>query len=218
MFDLRQELFDVLSRAQEFGFLGPAPVEGHIEHSLEFVRACEANGRRDCVMDLGSGGGVPGLVLGVAWQESTIVLLEANARRAAFLRRSVDILKLTERVAVLAERAETAARDVRHRGQYDLLVARGFGGPAVVAECGAPFLRTGGTLIVSEPPPTSRAGEIGGRGEQGSRWPVDGLSVLGLTPARAHSGRFGFQLLEMVSQCPDRYPRRVGVPAKRPLF
>jgi 16S rRNA (guanine527-N7)-methyltransferase len=135
------------------------------------------------------------------------VLLDAGRRRTDFLTDAVAELGLAERVAVRRARAETAGRDPACRGQFDLVVARGFGSPAVTAECAAPLLRTDGLVVVSEPP------------EAGDRWPNDGLTLLGLEPV----GRFGLpdagvQVLRQTRPCPERYPRRVGIPAKRPLW
>ena len=159
-------------------------------------------------MDLGSGGGVPGLVLATVWPGSSWTLVEANKRRASFLREAAAQLGCSARVQVVAERAEVVGRDGAHRGAYPLVVARSFGPPAVTAECAAPLLAPGGLLVVSEPP----AGD-------GTRWPAAGLARLGAVPERvARTARGTFQLIRQASPCPDRYPRRVGVPAKRPLF
>ena len=93
------------------------------------------------------------------------------------------------------------------RAAFDLVVARSFGPPAVVAECAAPFLRVGGRLAVSEPP----TGE--------DRWPPAPLAELGLEATeRRDVGGAHVQLLRQTAPCPDRYPRRTGVPTKRPLF
>lgn len=158
--------------------------------------------------DLGSGGGIPALLLAVRFPGTNWVLCEAAARRSAFLRRAVTRLGLEDRVEVREERAEVTGRDPAVRGRLDLVVARSFGRPAVVAECAAPLLRIGGRLVVSEPP--------GGRGE---RWPSEGLALLGLRPRPAATAPAGtFQVLEQSGPCSARFPRRVGVPAKRPLF
>lgn len=113
-----------------------------------------------------------------------------------------------------AQRAEEAGRDPELRATFDLVTARGFGPPAVVAECAAPFLRPGGLLVVSEPP----AGEA-------ARWPAAGLAPLGLEPVgppltlEVGSGQTGtYQVLHQRIACPERWPRRTGIPAKRPLF
>ncbi|MGH9094556.1 MAG: RsmG family class I SAM-dependent methyltransferase [Acidimicrobiales bacterium] len=157
-------------------------------------------------MDLGSGGGVPGLVL--AWHRPQIrwTLLDGSQRRGAFLTEAVADLDLGGCVDVVPERAEIAGRgSLRHT--QDLVVARGFAGPAVTAECAAPLLAVGGRLVVSEPP--------GGAPE---RWPAQVLRTLGLVPHRAVASPIALQVLRQTEPCPDRYPRRVGVPGKHPLF
>lgn len=196
----------VLERARAAGFLGPGPVTPHIEHAEAFARAWgEPPPTR--FIDLGSGGGVPGLVLASRWPASEVALLEAGARRAAFLHSAVVALGMAERVRVVHARAEVAGRDPTLRGTFDLACARAFGPPAVTAECGAPFLRVGGRLIVSEPPhPDPR------------RWPRDGLALLGLGPAVTVGDGARVVVCRQEAPCPDRYPRRVGIPAKRPLW
>ena len=82
-------------------------------------------------LDLGSGGGVPGLVLAMRWPEAHGVLLEAARRRCAFLEQAVARLGLMERIIVRCGRAEELARSPKLRGSVDLVVARSFGRPAV---------------------------------------------------------------------------------------
>jgi 16S rRNA (guanine527-N7)-methyltransferase len=134
-------------------------------------------------------------------------LVEARARRSAFLGEATAALGLEARVAVVEDRAELVGRDPAHRGGYDLVVARGFGPPAVVAECAAPLLRLGGAVVVSDPP-----------GGDASRWPPAGLALVGLEPDGVVREAAAYQRLRQVELCGARYPRRPGVPAKRPLF
>ena len=196
-------LHEALANARALGFLGPGPVEGHIAHALRFAMAL---GERFTgpALDLGAGGGVPGLVLAHYHPAMPWVLLDSSQRRTAFLRSAAERLGLTE-VEVITERAEEVARDAAHRGRYPLVVARGFGAPAVTAECGAPLLVVGGHLAVSEPP--------GGAPE---RWPGTGLDLLGLR--NVESTDAGIWIGQLSRAPGGRYPRRTGVPTKRPLF
>jgi 16S rRNA (guanine527-N7)-methyltransferase len=158
------------------------------------------------VLDLGSGGGLPGLVVASARLDLDLILLEARQRACRFLREAVAALELT-RVTVIETRAEDAARRPDLRETFDAVVARSFGPPAVTAECAVGFLRPGGLLVVSEPPE-----------EPGTRWPVAGLEELGFAPAVAGGGPgASFVVLEK-TKSDDRWPRRVGVPAKRPVW
>lgn len=200
-------LHGVLAEARDLGFLGPGPVEGHIEHAAGFVQAAgEPHPSR--VVDLGSGGGIPGLALALAWPKASFCLLDSSERRALFLARAAAALKLERRVAVAHARAEEVGRDPAWRAWADLVVARSFGPPAVTAECAAPLLGVGGRLIVSEPPE-----------EKGQRWPEEQLAQLGLRPVGRFEQAFSrFQVLRQDEACPETYPRRVGIPGKRPLF
>jgi 16S rRNA (guanine527-N7)-methyltransferase len=194
----------VLAQAQQQGFLGPGPLDRHVEHARA-MGAClpDGSGR---VLDLGSGGGVPGLVLAADHPTLCLVLLDSTARRCRFLRAASADLDLGDRVEVVEARAETAARAPDRRGAFDVVVARSFGSPAVTAECAVGFLRLGGYLVVSEPPETP------------NRWPPEALADLGLGPAvLCGTGGFRFARLEKV-RSDDRWPRRVGIPAKRPRF
>jgi 16S rRNA (guanine527-N7)-methyltransferase len=110
------------------------------------------------------------------------------------------------RVMVVAERAERVGRGPI-RGTVDLVVARSFGSPSVTAECAAPLLRPNGRLVVAEPP-----------GGEPERWDLVGLAQLGMGIGVSRSEPTAFQVLVQVEPCPDRFPRRVGVPSKRPLF
>jgi 16S rRNA (guanine527-N7)-methyltransferase len=202
----------VLVEARGLGFLGPGPVEAHLVHAAGFAEAVGAGqdgGWQPAeAADLGSGGGLPGLPLALFFPSSSWVLIEANQRRARFLRDAVAALRVDPRVRVLEERAEVAGRDPALRARLDVVVARSFGPPAVMAECAAPLLRPGGRAVVSEPP------------DQASpRWPDTGLGLLGMvTGPEVVAGGASFRVLEQAEPCPDRYPRRTGIPAKRPLF
>jgi 16S rRNA (guanine527-N7)-methyltransferase len=226
--ETRDELYDLLAEARRDGFLGPGPLDVHLRHAAGFAdvarRLCsgaaaagvrqqpsKAHGPR--IVDLGSGGGLPGLVVAAAWTEAQVVLLDANARRTAFLRRAVNRLRLDARVSVVQERAERYGRLDDARGTFDGAMARSFGRPAVVAECAAPLLRRGGWLIVSEPP-----AEDPGSPTTGPRWPAEALLQLGLVPEQTARKGFDYQVLRQAQECPERFPRRDGVPAKRPLF
>lgn len=201
-------LLEILGRAREFGFLGPGELEHHRDHALGYLQVM-GRGWAGRAADLGSGGGVPGLVLALACPESDWVLIDAQARRADFLVSAVQQLGLGGRVSVLHERAEVVGRAVSHRSIYDFVVARSFATPAVTAECAAPLLRKGGHLIVSEPPVDGRVVE---------RWPREGLRQLSLTLEEYLPGPPALAVISSIVACPEKFPRRVGIPAKRPLW
>ena len=166
---------------------------------------------RGRVLDLGSGGGLPGLVLVTYRPELELTLLEARQRACRFLREVVTALDLAG-VAVIEARAEEAARRPDLRESFDAVAARSFGPPPVTAECAVGFLREGGRLVVSEPPGDEEADRAA------ARWPEPGLEELGFAPPVPGGGpEASFVLLEKTRR-DDRWPRRVGLPAKRPLW
>jgi 16S rRNA (guanine527-N7)-methyltransferase len=205
------EVDPVLRRSAEQGFLGSMPVSEQVDHALGFVFTVETvlNRHPTSVVDLGTGGGIPGLVLLSCWPDTQIVLLDASQRRTDFLKEETADWHRDGHLEIVRGRAEEVARDERFRQQFDLVTARSFGSPAVTAECGAPLLAMGGVLAVSEPP-----------GEDADRWPADGLVKVGLTRSSAarFESRFNYQILRKSGPTGDRYPRRVGIPSKRPLF
>lgn len=203
-------VWEVLAEGQVQGLIGPGPLEPHVAHALGFLGAVRLvrDGEPssfDRVADLGSGAGLPGLVMASVVPAARFSLIEGSTRRARFLVQAVQRCGFSDRVEVVGERAEVAGRDPALRGRHSIVVARSFGPAATAAECGAPLLAVGGLLVVSEPP---------GEGAP-SRWPAHGLRKLGLG---LEGAKGSYAVLVAEDLCPDRYPRRVGVPRKRPLF
>jgi 16S rRNA (guanine527-N7)-methyltransferase len=203
-----------LSGAHRLGLLGPGPVDAHIDHSLGFATALDAASEQPAqppqgfvrAVDLGTGGGIPGLVLALVWADSHWVLIDGSVTRAKWVAGAVKELDLAHRVDVVAARAEQAARTAL-RASADIVVARSFAPPAVTVECAAPFLRVGGLLAVADPP-----------GEQADRWPPSGIGLVGLVATMHQTSPVAIQVMRQKDPCPERYPRRTGVPSKRPLF
>jgi 16S rRNA (guanine527-N7)-methyltransferase len=218
------ELRQIIHEAQEAGFVGSGPVAPHLRHAEGFVVLARRQavpqkaGPPPRLLDLGSGGGLPGLVVALGWPEASLTLLEANQRRSAFLTAAVARLGLGDRVTVLQTRAEVAGREPGYRAGFDGVVVRSFGSPGVVAECAAPFLRPGGWAIVSEPPGATAGGSGAPGSHNPARWPTGPLRQFGLVPGDFVQLEAGYQILHQVEPCPDRFPRRDGMPAKKPLF
>jgi 16S rRNA (guanine527-N7)-methyltransferase len=202
-----EDLLGVLASAESRGAIGPAPLADHVAHALGFLAAWPKLERASAILDLGSGGGLPGLVLAARLPGVQFCLLDGRVERAHFLETAVRKLGWTDRVRVVAERAETAAHRPELRGAFSAVVARGFGHPAATVECGAGFLGAAGVLVVSGPP--------GGGAE---RWPAGPLGMLGLELAKVVASPRSFAILRSVTPCPEGFPRRVGAPEHRPLF
>jgi rRNA small subunit methyltransferase G len=191
-------LVEVLEEAAGLGFLGPGPVAAHIAHAARFEAALRPT---TDVLDLGSGGGVPGLVLAGRRPELAVVLLDARTNRTDFLVRVVARLGWAGRVSVVAGQAESLGRSPQWRGRCSAVVARSFGSPSVTAEDAAPFLAVGGQLLVSQPPAPAPG-----------RWPAAGLALVGLEADEPLAGLASFT---QTRPCPERFPRRRQHP---PLF
>ncbi len=184
----------VLERAAELGFLGPVPVTDHLTHAEGFAHALPMPCRMHplTLLDLGSGGGVPGLPLFVWRPDIGGVLLDARTKRTRLLREAVAQLDLSDRVAVVTGRAEelVVERPTEFSQCFDVVVARSFGPPSATVEVASHFLRRGGMLLVSEPP-------------TGRRWAADGLH------------RAGFELVDRSDAPIVRFDRTGEVPPLR---
>jgi 16S rRNA (guanine527-N7)-methyltransferase len=186
---------------QDRSIVGPGDVRVHIQHAERLAAALEPPAH---AADLGSGAGIPGLVLAGIWPESRWLLVDAARRRTQLLDQAVTQLGWGDRVTVAHARAEALGRSADHRARYDLVTARSFGPPAVTAECAAPLLALGGVLAVSEPPDPPPG-----------RWSSTGLAPLGLELLAPEPG---LQRLVAVRPPDARFPRRPGVADRRPLF
>ena len=200
----------VLERSRTLGLLGPGPVDPHITHAEGFGVSAEDNLGRipDSFADLGTGGGIPGLVLGMRWPAARGILVEAGQRRCIFLREAVSELGIGDHVEVIEDRAEVVARSDDFREQFEVVTARSFASPAITAEIGAGLVKVGGVLVVSEPPE-----------RDDRRWHAGEVQALGFSSVQVNE-RPGahFAGFRKESPVPTRYPRAVGRPAKRPLW
>ncbi|MGQ9692407.1 MAG: 16S rRNA (guanine(527)-N(7))-methyltransferase RsmG [Thermaceae bacterium] len=164
----------------------------------------------ESTLDLGTGAGFPGLPLKIARPALPLTFLEANRKKLEFVRQASEALGL-ERVRFLWGRAEEMAH-AEERHTYDRVVARAVAPMPVLLELALPFLRVGGMLVAQKGPRVEeelsvsrRALEVlGGRVKE-----VRGVSLLGLERRLV--------LVEKVASTPDLYPRKPGVPEKKPL-
>lgn len=199
-------LHDVLTRARELKFLGPSPLPDQIDNGDGFVAIIAARTARR-IVDLGSGGGVPALVIAHRLPDVELVLVERGRVRADFLRWAVAEMNWQNRCHVICGEAEDVAR--ARPDSADVVTARSFAPPAVTAECACRFLVGDGALVVSEPP------------DEPTRWSTEGLAPLGLGPADrvvGEHGVFAVVARDATASIDDRYPRRPGRARRHPLF
>lgn len=173
-------LLAALTSIQARGAIGEASLELAIAHADQFVVALPSSARS--LADLGSGGGLPGLV--IAWRrpELLVTLVERRRSRADLLSRAVRSLQMTDRVTVIADDVRTLA--AASSGSFDAVTARSFAAPPITAHWAGVLLRSGGVLVVSEPPENDPL-----------RWPSDLLSANGLTDLGREQGVRSFQRL-----------------------
>jgi hypothetical protein len=196
----------VLEAAVEEGFLTAGVAADGLRHSLGFLAGTPPPTAGQTAVDLGSGGGLPGVVLATRtfchWY-----LVDRGERRCRFLEWAVRSLDLSDRVSVLQADATELGRG-ELRGTVSLVTARGFGPPGATVECGAPLLAEGGHMVVSEPPE-------GGP----SRWPEGPLGELGLADAGCWDVEgAGFRAFVAERRCGERYPRAWRSIVRSPLF
>ncbi len=158
-------LLTALGAIQARGAIGEASLQRAIEHAEQYVHTVPATAGTLC--DLGSGGGLPGLVIAVRCPALRLTLVERRATRADLLRRAVGSLDLGDRVSVVADDVRVVAEATP--GTFDVVTARSFAAPPITTRWASALLRTGGLLIVSEPPE-----------DDPTRWPAELLERLDL--------------------------------------
>ncbi len=146
------EVREVLLEAQRLGFLGDRPIDDVIEHSRSFVRALLDV--RGTVIDLGAGGGVPGLVVAADRPDLRLTLLDRRQKRTDFLERVTRRLGWADRVTVVAADVDRWLLGVNK--PFDAAIARGFGPAHDTLRTGAALVGPGGRIVISEPPVADR--------------------------------------------------------------
>ncbi|MGC8825902.1 MAG: 16S rRNA (guanine(527)-N(7))-methyltransferase RsmG [Anaerolineae bacterium] len=184
----------------------------HFLDSLSLLTVWRPEGQPS-VMDVGAGAGFPGLPLKIVCPQLRLTLVEAAAKKVEFLRHIIALLGLSDVIA-LHERAEALGRRPPYREQYDLVVARAVAALPELAEYTLPFARVGGLVAAYKGPAAAQevqAAEfalavLGGRLERLVR-----VEVPGLAEERC------LVLIRKAAPTPAQYPRRPGIPHKRPL-
>ncbi|TMB44824.1 MAG: 16S rRNA (guanine(527)-N(7))-methyltransferase RsmG [Chloroflexi bacterium] len=162
------------------------------------------------MVDVGSGGGLPGLPLKIARPDLAVTLIEADQTKAAFLVQACAALGLPD-MEVVAQRAEDVGHDPRYREAFDLAVARALAPMPVLVELCLPLVRAGGRLLAQKTDKEDAAAS-----ERAIR--LLGGSLDAVVPAPSAARRSGtIVVISKISATPDAYPRRAGLPAKKPL-
>ncbi|ERN41066.1 16S rRNA (guanine52-N7)-methyltransferase GidB [Rubidibacter lacunae KORDI 51-2] len=190
--------------------------EKHLWDSLRAIAPLgwlNAGATAPAIVDIGTGGGFPGLPIAIAVPQATVALNDATRKKLAFLDGLVAQLGL-ENVRTLAGRAEAIGHHPGHRARYDAAMVRAVGPPSVCAEYGLPLLKIGGTAVLYR-----------------GRW--SNADTEALRPALA---QLGGELVEIAAyktplsrsnrhclyvrkraKTPSAFPRAIGIPTKTPL-
>jgi 16S rRNA (guanine527-N7)-methyltransferase len=167
-------------------------------------------GQAKTVVDVGSGGGLPGLPLKILRPDLRLTLVESDQAKAAFLVEACAKLGL-EGVEVLARRAEEVGQDPRYRELFDVAVARALAPMPVLVELCLPLVRVGGRLLAQKTEHEDVEGATNAIVTLGGA-----LNRVAAAPSDAR--RVGtVVIVDKVRPTPLVYPRRAGVPSRKPL-
>jgi 16S rRNA (guanine527-N7)-methyltransferase len=166
------------------------------------------------IIDIGTGAGLPGIPLKIVSPGTDLTLLEATAKKVRFLKHLVVSLSL-DGVTIVVGRAEEIAHDERYREKFDLALARALAPLPALAELTLPFCEVGGCFIAQ------KKGNI----EEEVAKSLKAIDVLGgklrevkpIVLGELNDNRF-LIIIDKIKPTPPRYPRRPGIPAKRPIL
>lgn len=165
------------------------------------------------VIDVGTGAGFPGLPLKIACPEIKMTLVEATGKKINFLKHMVDLLGYSD-VVLLNARAEDIGQMPAHRENYDWVLARAVAGMRVLAEYLLPLANLGGHVIAQK-------GESAPQEATDAEQPIKilGGRIVQLTPIELPTVADTHYLIdiEKIARTPPQYPRRPGLPSKKPL-
>lgn len=167
------------------------------------------------VVDVGSGGGLPGIPLKITMPATSMTLVEATGKKARFLRRAIEELELAK-TRVVNARAEDMGKDLSHRARYDAATARALAPLPTLVEYCVPLLRPGGCLVAmkgdlkKEELGSGRRASAELGAEVAESMEVDFIPELSVE-------KKSLAIITKVSETPSNYPRRPGVPKKKPL-
>jgi 16S rRNA (guanine527-N7)-methyltransferase len=189
--------------------------EVQLKHFLDSLTVSEAiSFNNQNVIDVGTGAGFPGIALKIAFPDIKLTLLEATVKKTKFLEYIVSKLGLTD-VTIIADRAETAAHDIQYREQFDVVLSRAVAALSTLVELTLPFCKVGGICVAL------KKGDIQDELKKATK----AIEVVGgqLKEVKAvdsdelNDNRW-LVIIEKTKAAPAQYPRRPGMPEKRPLI
>ncbi|MGM0651612.1 MAG: 16S rRNA (guanine(527)-N(7))-methyltransferase RsmG [Bacillota bacterium] len=171
------------------------------------------NIEKNCsVVDLGTGGGLPGIPVKIIRPDLEIYLLDSNRKKTVFLEEAIIKLKLTG-IKIINDRAEVIGHDIMHREKHDYILCRAVAKLSVLAELSLPLLRIGGKAILYKGP----------RGDEEYMEAKNALMTCGgsLESIEKYTLKAGearrLYVIKKIKNTPDQYPRKPGMPGKKPI-
>ena len=161
------------------------------------------------LVDVGAGAGFPGLVLKIVRPTLEVTLIDATAKKVAFVNEAIAALEL-ERVRAVQGRAEELGQDNRYRSRFDVATARAVASLPVLLEYVVPFLTIGGTALLPKGLEITEELRLGRRA----------AAILGaeiVSAGELSSSRTRLVVARKISPTATAYPRRVGIPSHDPL-
>ena len=192
--------------ARAAGVLGPTSTKDLWRHAAGYLPAACLVFDDIRGIDLGTGAGVPGVLLAAMLPMSAWLLIDASERRCAYARQAVAALELSTRVRVVHARGEEITHDPEWRGTADLVVARAFGPAAELAEIGLPLLAPTGRLVVSASTTTAE------------HWRVGAAYQSMEVDARAADDGGRFVEVRRLGEVPTMWPRPPAARRRAPVF
>lgn len=200
-------------KSKKLNLVAPGDEQRLLErHLLDSLAALPLLAGRDGPwMDLGSGGGLPGIPLALCWERRPGFLVESRAKKGSFLEKITSALELKD-IFVISERAETLGRDPQWREQMFLVLARGLAPLPSLLELALPLLKTGGSLLAWKGPGLEE--EL-----SQSRKALELLAGEQQPPVSYQTEGREYFLLEVIKRepTPERFPRSPAAIKKRPL-
>jgi 16S rRNA (guanine527-N7)-methyltransferase len=189
------------------------PAEMVRKHLLDALTYMPLNPKPPArLIDVGSGGGIPGIVLAIVWPETHVTLVESIAKKTAFLVHVASHFALPN-VHIVSERAETLGQDKQYRAQYDMATARAVAELRVLVEYLLPLVRIGGKVYAPKGPTPQVEVEAAKTAITTLGGHLHDIVSINEPPLEPRT------MVRIVKRraTPGTYPRLAGTPSKKPL-